>query len=34
MSRLIPGKLLLFAAAVLGPIGGKKVGIHPARVKS
>ena len=30
---LIPGKLLLFAAAVLGPIGGKKVGIHPARVK-
>lgn len=30
---LISGKLLLFAAAVLGPIGGKKVGIHPARVK-
>ena len=30
---LIPGKLLLFAAAVLGPIGCKKVGIHPARVK-
>ena len=30
---LIHGKLLLFAAAVLGPIGGKKVGIHPARVK-
>lgn len=30
---LIPGKLLMMAAAVLGPIGGKKVGIHPARVK-
>ena len=30
---LIPGKLLMFAATVLGPIGGKKVGIHPARVR-
>lgn len=29
----IPGGLLMFAARVLGPIGGKKVGIHPARVK-
>lgn len=29
----IPAGLLLFAAGVLGPIGGKKVGIHPARVK-
>ena len=25
--------LLLFAAGILGPIGGKKVGIHPARVR-
>lgn len=30
---LIPGGLLMFAASVLGPIGGKKVGIHPDRVK-
>ena len=30
---LIPGGLLMFAARVLGPIGGKKVGIHPDRVK-
>lgn len=30
---LIPGGLLMFAATVLGPIGGKKVGIHPQRVK-
>lgn len=30
---LIPGKLLMAAAGILGPIGGKKVGIHPARVK-
>ncbi len=30
---LIPGGLLMTAAAILGPIGGKKVGIHPARVK-
>ena len=29
----IPGGLLMAAAVVLGPIGGKKVGIHPARVK-
>lgn len=34
--RKIPkvnGKLLMVAARVLGPIGGKKVGIHPERVK-
>lgn len=30
---LIPGGLLMFVASVLGPIGGKKVGIHPDRVK-
>lgn len=30
---MIPGKLLMFVAAILGPIGGKKIGIHPARVK-
>lgn len=30
---LIPGGLLMTAAIILGPIGGKKVGIHPARVK-
>ncbi|RXW47916.1 NAD-dependent epimerase/dehydratase [Enterococcus faecium] len=30
---LIPGKLLMTAATILGPIGGKVVGIHPARVK-
>ena len=30
---LIPGWLLMSAATVLGPIGGKKIGIHPARVK-
>lgn len=30
---LVPGGLLMAAATVLGPIGGKKVGIHPARVK-
>lgn len=29
----IPGGLLMFAASILGPIGGKKVGIHPDRVK-
>ncbi|WP_295084258.1 NAD(P)-dependent oxidoreductase [Ruminococcus sp.] len=29
----IPGGLLIAAATVLGPIGGKKVGINPARVK-
>lgn len=30
---LVPGWLLMSAATILGPIGGKKVGIHPARVK-
>ncbi len=30
---VIPGGLLMTAARILGPIGGKKVGIHPARVK-
>lgn len=30
---LIPGGLLMFIASVVGPIGGKKLGIHPARVK-
>lgn len=30
---MIPGGLLMTAAAILGPIGGKQVGIHPARVK-
>lgn len=30
---LIPAWMLLTAASILGPIGGKKVGIHPARVK-
>lgn len=30
---LIPGGLLMFAASIIGPLGGKKVGIHPARVK-
>lgn len=30
---LIPGKLLMGVAKVVGPIGGKAVGIHPARVK-
>lgn len=30
---LIPGWILMTAARILGPIGGKKVGIHPARVK-
>ena len=30
---LIPSWLLIPAAYILGPIGGKKVGIHPARVK-
>ncbi|MCC8042606.1 MAG: NAD(P)-dependent oxidoreductase [Oscillospiraceae bacterium] len=27
------GKLLIFVASIIGPLGGKKVGIHPARVK-
>lgn len=30
---MIPGGLLMTAARILGPIGGKKVGIHPDRVK-
>lgn len=30
---LIPGGMLMTAATILGPIGGKAVGIHPARVK-
>lgn len=30
---LVPGGLLMTAATILGPIGGKKMGIHPARVK-
>ncbi len=29
----VPAGLLMFAARILGPIGGKKVGIHPARIK-
>ena len=29
----VPGGLLITAARLLGPIGGKKVGIHPDRVK-
>lgn len=30
---LIPGGLLMTAARIIGPIGGKRIGIHPARVK-
>lgn len=30
---LIPSWMLMTAAVILGPIGGKKIGIHPARVK-
>jgi nucleoside-diphosphate-sugar epimerase len=30
---LISGSLLMVAARILGPLGGKKIGIHPARVK-
>ena len=30
---LIPGGLLMTVARIVGPLGGKKVGIHPARVK-
>lgn len=30
---LIPGGLLMTIARIVGPIGGKVVGIHPARVK-
>ena len=29
----VPGKLLLVVASIVGPLGGKAVGIHPARVK-
>lgn len=29
----VPGKFLLVVASIVGPIGGKAVGIHPARVK-
>lgn len=29
----VPAGLLMLAARILGPIGGKKVGIHPARIK-
>mgnify|MGYP000798479936 CR=1 FL=1 len=29
----VPGKLLLIVASIIGPFGGKVVGIHPARVK-
>lgn len=30
---LMPGWLLMAGATVLGPLGGKKLGIHPARIK-
>ena len=30
---MVPAGLLMTAATILGPLGGKKVGIHPARVK-
>lgn len=30
---MVPAGLLMTAARILGPLGGKKVGIHPARVK-
>ena len=30
---LVPSWMLMAAARILGPLGGKKVGIHPARVK-
>lgn len=29
----LPGKFLLVVASIVGPLGGKVVGIHPARVK-
>ena len=29
----IPAGLLMFAARIIGPLGGKKLGIHPARIK-
>jgi nucleoside-diphosphate-sugar epimerase len=31
--HLVPAWLLMTAATILGPLGGKKKGIHPARVK-
>lgn len=30
---LVPSWMLMAAAGILGPLGGKKAGIHPARVK-
>lgn len=30
---LIPGGFLMTVARIVGPIGGRKIGIHPARVK-
>ena len=30
---LVPVGLLMFAAKIIGPLGGKKVGIDPDRVK-
>ena len=30
---VVPGKFLMGVAAIIGPIGGKAVGIHPARVR-
>ena len=30
---LIPGRILMVAAMIIGLIGGRKVGIHPERVK-
>lgn len=30
---VVNGKLLMFIARVIGPLGGKRVGIHPDRVK-
>jgi hypothetical protein len=30
---MVNGKLLMGVARIVGPIGGKKVGIHPDRVK-
>lgn len=30
---LVPSTFLMFAARVLGPLGGRKVGIHPDRIK-
>ena len=30
---MVPSWMLMTAARILGPIGGKKVGIHPARVR-